>query len=163
MLAARAVRVATCTGSPAIHVLMCAFAGAGKPRPSLPPQDVPPLLMKALKSNDEPTSNSGLRSLWDFAGDTTRFIYKNNRTEFIEDAHQTAQSLPTSFYGAAMHGKAYVMEGEMNFVGGLSSDPWIATQIMRSISSDGRMRRWQWELRKHRRPRKMEPACLESP
>ena len=42
------------------------------------------------------------------------------------------------------------METEINMVGG--KDGWIATQVMKTISSDGRMRRWQWEFRKNRRP-----------
>ncbi len=37
-------------------------------------------------------------------------------------------------------------------VGGDDDTAWIATQVMETISSDGRMRRWQWEIRKNRRP-----------
>ena len=66
------------------------------PRPDLQPQELPELLMTALKQNDIPKANAGLESMWAFAGDTTRFIYQNNMTEFIEDAHKTASSLPTS-------------------------------------------------------------------
>lgn len=140
---------------------MLSAAGAGSPRPELAPHDVPDLLMHALKHNDIPYCNAGLQSMWDFAGDTTRFVYQNNVTEFIEDAHKTAESLPTSFYGVAMKGKGHIMEGELNFVGS-GEDPWIATQIMRTISSDGRMRRWQWELRKHRRPPLLGAWYVES-
>ena len=138
-----------------------AFQGAGLPRPELDPSEVPSLLMRALARNDFPEVNSGLHSMWEFAGDTTRFIYQNNRSEFVEDAHTTADSLPTSFYGAAMHGRSWSMEGSLNLIG----DPeraWIATQIMQTISSDGRMRRWQWELRKHRRPPMMGAWFVES-
>lgn len=138
-----------------------AFSGAGMPRPDLQPQELPELLMTALKQNDIPKANAGLESMWAFAGDTTRFIYQNNMTEFIEDAHKTASSLPTSFYGTAMNGKAYVMEGDMSMCGG-NEDPWIATQVMRTISCDGRMRRWQWELRKHRRPPNLGSWFVES-
>jgi hypothetical protein len=99
--------------------------------------------MRALRLNDFPEVDSGLHSMWAFAGDATRFIYKNNETEFVEDAHATADSLPTSFYGMAMHGQSFELEGELNMVGG-SESAWIATQVMRTISSDGRMRRWQW-------------------
>ena len=149
----RAVRIALSAGA--------AFRGAGSPRPDLLPQDVPDLLMVALKQNDVPVCNAGLQSMWDFSGDTTKFVYQRNVTEFIEDAHKTAESLPTSFYGVAMNGKGYIMEGDLSFVGG-SEDPWIATQIMRTISSDGRMRRWQWELRKHRRPPNLGAWYVES-
>lgn len=138
-----------------------AFGGAGSPRPELLPQEVPDLLMVALKQNDVPVPNAGLQSVWDFSSDTTKFVYQDNITEFMEDAHKTAESLPTSFYGVAMKGKGYIMEGKLHFVGG-SDDPWIATQIMRTISSDGRMRRWQWELRKHRRPPNLGAWYVES-
>jgi hypothetical protein len=143
-------------------MLACApFQGAGVPRPSLSPDELPCLLMDALKMNDFPDVDAGLRSMWAFAGDSTRFVYKNNMTEFIVDAHETASSLPTSFYGAALYGQAYEMEGNLSMVGS-GDDPWIATQIMKTISSDGRMRRWQWELRKHRRPPDLGAWYVES-
>ena len=49
-----------------------------------------------------------------------------------------------------MNGQSWNMESDINRVGG--EDGWIATQVMKTISSDGRTRRWQWELRKNRRP-----------
>ena len=158
-----------------------AFEGAGEPRPSLPPEEVIPLLMRALQLNSFPEIDSGLHSMWSFAGDcvarvrcpllshrprpicagdTTRFIFGNNRTEFVESAHETADSLPTSFYGVALHGQSWELEGKLNRVGG--EDGWIATQIMRTVSSDGRVRRWQWELRKHRRPPNQGAWFVES-
>ena len=70
--------------------------------------------------------------------------------EFIESCHETADEFPTSFYGVALNGQSWVIETEINRVGG--DDGWIATQVMKKISSDGRMRRWQWELRKNKRP-----------
>ena len=96
------------------------------------------------------------------AGDTTRFIFDNNVTEFIESAHETAAGMPTSFYGTAMNGRSWEMEGAMNMVGGDPAKAWIATQIMKTVSSDGRMRRWQWELRMHRRPPLMGAWYVES-
>ena len=54
--------------------------GAGIPRPSLEPDEVVPLLMMALQNVDVPNANSGLASMWEFAGDTTKFIFQNNRT-----------------------------------------------------------------------------------
>ena len=100
--------------------------------------------------------------MWAFADDTTRFVYQNNRTEFVEDAHETASALPTSFYGTAMRGRSWEMEGSMNMVGNDPELCWIATQIMRTVSSDGRMRRWQWELRKKRRPPDLGAWFVES-
>jgi len=126
------------------------FPGAGAPRPDLPPEDIPSLLMEALVNNDFPTVDAGLNSVWEFATDTMRFIFKNNRTDFIVSAHETADKFPTSFYGAAMRGKSWKLESPLNRVGG--EDGWIATQVMQTISSDGRLRRWQWELRKKRQP-----------
>lgn len=126
------------------------FQGAGIPRPELPPGEIPSLLMDALLLNDFPQVDAGLTSMWAFAGETTRHIFQQNMTEFIESAHETADLLPTSFYGAAMYGKSWVMETKVNRVGG--KEGWIATQVMKTISSDGRLRRWQWELRKNRRP-----------
>lgn len=93
------------------------WLGAGRPRPSLPAAELPPLLMQALQLNDFPEIDAGLHAMWAFAGDTTRFIYKNNETEFIEDAHMTADTLPTSFYGMAMHGREWEMETELTLVG----------------------------------------------
>ena len=90
-----------------------AWLGAGRPRPSLPAAELPPLLMQALQLNDFPEIDAGLHAMWAFVGDSTRFIYKNNETEFIEDAHTTANTLPTSFYGMAMHGREWEMETEL--------------------------------------------------
>ena len=55
---------------------------------------------------------------------------------------------------------SWELEGKLNRVGG--EDGWIATQIMRTVSSDGRVRRWQWELRKHRRPPNQGAWFVES-
>jgi hypothetical protein len=149
----------------AIEIVESDFRGAGVPRPDLTPDEIPTLLMKALEFNDFPTVDTGLKSMWAFAGDTVQFIYQNNRTDFIVTAHETAQQFPTSFYGVAMNGTSWSMETELNLVGGGSdncSDAWIATQVMRTISSDGRLRRWQWELRKHRRPPNLGCWYVES-
>ena len=136
------------------------YEGAGEPRASLPPEEVVPLLMRALQLNGYPTADSGLHSVWAFATGTTRFIFGNNRSEFVESAHQTAGSLPTSFYGVALHGQSWELEGGLNRVCG--DDGWIATQLMRTVSSDGRRRRWQFELRKQRRPPDLGAWFVES-
>lgn len=137
-----------------------AFKGAGCPRPELPPEDLPVLLMQSLALNDFPHVDAGLESMWNFAGDTTRHIFNQNMTDFIESAHETADRFPTSFYGAAMNGKSWSMETSLNRVGG--EDGWIATQVMKTITSDGRLRRWQWELRKNRRPPNLDCWFVES-
>ena len=136
------------------------FPGAGIPRLDLSPEDIPPLLMEALQNNDVPNIDAGLQAMWNFAGGNTHFIFERNRTDFIESAHETANEFPTSFYGAAMYGRSWEMETPVNRVGG--PDGWIATQVMKTISSDGRMRRWQWELRKNRRPPDMGIWLVES-
>lgn len=138
---------------------LLAFQGAGVPRVELQPEEIPPLLMKALELNDFPYIDAGLESMWAFAGDTTRHIFQQNVTDFIESAHETADQFPTSFYGCAMYGK-WSMETEMNRVGG--EHGWIATQVMKTITSDGRLRRWQWELRKNKRPPDLNVWFVES-
>uniref|UniRef100_A0A7S1XVC7 Uncharacterized protein n=1 Tax=Phaeomonas parva TaxID=124430 RepID=A0A7S1XVC7_9STRA len=117
-------------------------------------------MMKALQLNDFPRPDAGLKSMWEFAGRDTRFIFKGNVTEFIESAHETAAAFPTSFYGCAFSGRSWEMETELNRVGG--DDGWIATQIMKTISSDGRLRRWQWVLMKHKRPPNMGAWYVDS-
>lgn len=126
------------------------FSGAGVPGPDLRPEELPALLMTALELNDAPRDDAGLTSMWHFAGGNTKHVFQQNMTEFIESAHKTANALPTSFYGVSMHGRSWEMETDLNRVGG--DDGWIATQVMKTVASDGRVRRWQWELRKNRRP-----------
>lgn len=113
---------------------------------SLKPEDVIPLIMHSLNNND----GEGLLLVWEFSSEITKHIFKYNITEFIESCHETANEFPTSFYGIAMNGKSWEVETDINRVGG--ENGWIATQVMKSISSDGRLRRWQWELRKNKRP-----------
>jgi hypothetical protein len=136
------------------------WSGAGVPRRDLPPDELPSLLMTALRRNDLPGRDAGLISMWEFAGDTTRHVFQDQRAEFIESAHDTAARWPTSFYGAAMNGRSWEMETPLNRVGG--EDGWIATQVMRTVCSDGRVRRWQWEIRMHRRPPNLGAWCVES-
>ena len=38
--------------------------------------------MRALSLYNFPEQDAGLVSMWEFAGDITRFIYKNNRNVF---------------------------------------------------------------------------------
>ena len=142
------------------NVLQDRWEGASGPRPDLDPKEIPSLLMDALRFNDVPSKDAGLRSVWKFAGDTTRHIFQHNITEFIESAHETADTMVTSFYGTAMNGKEWRVEQPLNRVGG--EDGWIATQVVKTASSDGRVRRWQWELRKHRRPPNMGAWYVES-
>ncbi len=54
--------------------------GAGVPRPSLGPDEIVSLLMTALGNVDVPVADAGLIAMWDFASDTTKFVFKNNRT-----------------------------------------------------------------------------------
>ncbi len=54
--------------------------GAGSPRASLHPGQVAPLLMTALQNNDFPEVDSGLRSIWEFSTDVTKFVFHNNVT-----------------------------------------------------------------------------------
>ena len=154
-----------------ITIVESDFAGAGVPRPDLAPGEIPSLLMQALECNDFPAVDDGLRSVWAFSGDATRFVFGDNETEFVASAHQTAEEFPTSFYGSAMNGQSWQVETPINLVGGggdgdgekkKNQTAWIATQVIRTVSSDGRLRRWQWELRKHRRPPNLGCWYVES-
>lgn len=136
--------------SAAITIIESDFQGAGVPRINLQPEEIPTLLMTALSQNDFPHVDAGLKSMWAFSSDTTRFIFQRNDTEFVDMAHQTAREFPTSLYGCAFHGQSWTMETSLYRVGG--ENDWSATQVMKTISRDGRSRRWQWELRKQRRP-----------
>lgn len=136
------------------------WKGAGLPRDDLRPEELPTLLMNALALNDFPQINSGLHSMWAFAGDTTRHIFQHNKTEFIESAHDTAKEFPTSLYGTAFYGQSWKMITPLSRVGG--EDGWIATQICETVSSDGRLRRWQWEIRKNKRPPNLNCWFVES-
>lgn len=61
-------------------MLLNSYDGAGLPRPSLGPEDIVPLLMKALQNNDFPEADAGLVSMWEFTTDTTKYIFNNNIT-----------------------------------------------------------------------------------
>lgn len=143
-----------------VSIIESDFPGAGLPRPELDPSEIPKLLMTALRNNDFPLVDSGLTSVWAFSGDTTRHIFQHNVTDFVESAHETAREFNTSFYAVAMHGQTWEMETPLNRVGG--ADGWIATQVMRTITADGRLRRWQWELRKNRRPPNLDCWYVEN-
>ena len=56
------------------------YHGAGLPRDSLGPEEIVPLLMTALQNNDIPEVDAGLTAMWNFATDTTRFVFQNNMT-----------------------------------------------------------------------------------
>ena len=57
-----------------------------------------------------------------------------------ESCYETSNEFPTSFYGVALNGVSWEMETVINYVGGpvTTETSWIATQIMKTISSDGR-------------------------
>ena len=64
---------------------MKAFIGAGVPRSTLEPEEIVPLLMKALENNNLPEIDAGLTSVWEFSSDTTKYIFKNNITGKIPE------------------------------------------------------------------------------
>jgi hypothetical protein len=136
------------------------WEGTGLPRPELSPEDIPSLLMKGLEMNDYPNDDSGLHSLWNFSSGMLRQSFQQNLTVFIEAAHQDADHIPTSFYGMALNGNSWKVETALNRVGG--ENGYLATQIVQTISEDGRIRRWQFMLRKNRRPPFLNCWFLES-
>ena len=111
------------------------------------PEKIAAYLMKSLELNDFPDIDSGLKRTWNFSTDTLRAIFDHNMTDFISCAHKTADEFPTSFYGSALKGRGWELERPLVMVGGNTTDCWIATHLMRTTASDGRVRRWQWELR----------------
>jgi hypothetical protein len=115
--------------SAALSAEGAAYRSAGSPHPSLPTRSLPPLLMHALSRNDLLRQDAGVRSIWRFATPTLRFVFRGDEEEFVQKAHETARQLPTSFYGSAMFGLGWEMEGEMRRVGG--EDGWIAVQVRR--------------------------------
>jgi hypothetical protein len=56
------------------------LANVKSPCPSLKPEEIIPLIMNALKNNDIPDKDAGLRLVWEFVTDTTQYVFQNNRT-----------------------------------------------------------------------------------
>ena len=56
------------------------LANVTSPCPSLKPEEIIPLIMNALKNNDVPDKDAGLRLVWEFVKDTTQYVFQNNRT-----------------------------------------------------------------------------------
>ena len=56
------------------------LANVTSPSPSIKPEEIVPLVMIALKKNDVPDKDAGLRLVWEFATDTTQYVFRNNRT-----------------------------------------------------------------------------------
>lgn len=113
--------------SAALSAAGAPYSSAGFPHPGLQARSLPPLLMHALSRNDFPDVDAGLHSVWQFATPMLRFVFQGDEEDFIRKAHETARELPTSFYGSAMAGGSWEMEGEMRRVGG--EDGWIAVQV----------------------------------
>jgi len=56
------------------------LANITSPSPSIKPEDIIPLVMNALKNNDVPDKDAGMKLVWEFATDTTQYVFRNNRT-----------------------------------------------------------------------------------
>ena len=56
------------------------LANITSPSPSIKPEDIIPLVMIALKNNDVPDKDAGMKLVWEFATDTTQYVFRNNRT-----------------------------------------------------------------------------------
>lgn len=56
------------------------LANVTSPSPSITPEEIVPLIMIALKNNDVPDKDAGLKLVWEFATDTTQYVFRNNRT-----------------------------------------------------------------------------------
>jgi hypothetical protein len=56
------------------------LANVTSPSPSIKPEEIIPLIMNALKNNDIPEKDAGIKLVWEFATDTTQYVFRNNRT-----------------------------------------------------------------------------------
>ena len=54
--------------------------GVREPTPDLTPKEIVPLIMNALKNNDTPKKDAGIKLVFGFATDTTQYVFKNNVT-----------------------------------------------------------------------------------
>ena len=56
------------------------LANVTGPTPSIKPEEIIPFIMNALRNNDYPDKDAGLKLVWEFATDTTQYVFKNNIT-----------------------------------------------------------------------------------
>ena len=56
------------------------LANVTAPTPSIQPEEIIPFIMNALSNNDYPDKDAGLKLVWEFATDTTQYVFKNNIT-----------------------------------------------------------------------------------
>ena len=115
-------------------------------------------LFAALAHPSVHESNATLERIWDIAGDTLRWIFKNDVADFVESARMTADTYPTSFYGATMRGRSWRVARPWQ----TTSSGWIGTCVVETVCADGRLRRWIAEARQRRRPPLMGTWYLES-
>lgn len=139
---------------------------AARSPPNLPaatdePQAIIEGVLAALGHKGDKSVDRALRHIWDhLAGDNFKFVYRDSDVEeFIADARTTAEEFSTSFYGNAINGKRWQIIRDFQTTG---ADGWIGTAVVETISSDDRLRRWIWELRKHKRPPKMGSWFIEN-
>jgi hypothetical protein len=136
------------------------WKGAGVPRPELLPEELPSLMMKALKRNNIPRADAGLQAMWDFAGEITHGAHKHDMQDFVMQAHRDVASRPASFYGMALEGISWQVETPLTRVGG--PEGYLASQIIKTTAADGRTRRWQFMLKRNRRPPNLHCWVVEN-
>ena len=115
-------------------------------------------LFAALAHPSVHESNATLERVWDIAGDALRWIFNNDLADFVESARMTADTYPTSFYGATMRGRSWRVARPWQ----TTSSGWIGTCVVETVCADGRLRRWIAEARQRRRPPLMGTWYLES-
>lgn len=54
--------------------------GIKSPTPELEPGELVPLIMNALRNNNTPDVDAGIRLIWEFSTDTTKHVFQNNIT-----------------------------------------------------------------------------------
>ena len=142
---ARTTRTATVTAAGAEEAAAADEWGITRtPTPDLPPEDVVPMLMKAMHLNSFPDDDSGLATVYDWSSDMCRRACGRSAEEFIKMSKN-------SVFGMCVGGG-----GDWKLM-----DPRMVGNNMYSVkvevpSPDKRPSRFfLWQLRKEMRP----PAC----
>ena len=133
-------------------------AAATLPEVDDAPGDMVTKLFAALSHPSVHATNATLDRVWDISGESLKWIFNNDRDEFVQSARETADTYPTSFYGSTMRGKSWRLLRPFE----VTASGWIGTSVVETVTSDGRLRRWICECRQRRRPPDVGTWYIES-
>ena len=123
-----------------IHAVKDEWDVARKPCAELGPEEVVPMLMRALRLNDYPYINAGLQTVYDWSSDMCRLACGRNVDAFI-------QMSKASVFGMCIG----ITECSLRDPGLVGNDMFSVT--VEVPSPDSRPNRFfLWQLRKERRP-----------